>query len=471
MSDDEPIDAFHLPGLEEADVERWEIREYGPAPVRLRFPVLHARALTRIADRIADAGGAIRSMGSGDIVAFIDSAARRLADVDDPLRRTAEAALPAITGYSAPMIRLVLDRVTRDWTAPALLELLDREIPQGALERFVPERGTANRMLAVGPRLTLHIGSGNVPGVTVTSIVRSLLVRSPALVKTAAAEPLLAVLFARALESVSPDLGDALAVVHWPGGQSTVEDEAIAAADTIIVYGGAGTVQSVRRRAHAHTRVIEHGPRASVGLVGRDALATNREARAVATRVAWAVAVFDQQGCVSPHVVWVETSVAGADTFAALLGEALDAVEAELPRGSLDAAEAAAIHDVRARAEFRAMDGGAVRLFEGHGAAWTVIRDQDPAFEPSCLNRTVRLKPIDRLEDVAELIAPLRGFIQTVAVEGAGDRLDRLVHALAAAGATRITDFRRMPWPPPAWHHDGAGPLRELVSWIDLETE
>jgi hypothetical protein len=180
--------------------------------------------------------------------------------------------------------------------------------------------------------------------------------------------------------------------------------------------------------------------------------------------------MFDQQGCVSPHVVWVERAAVNVDAFAAMLGRALDALEQEFPRGSMDAAEAAAIHDVRTRAEFRSIAGEDVSLFEGSGASWTVIRDADTAFEPSCLNRTVRVKQIDRLEDAPELIAPLRGFIQTVAMEGQGDRTDELARTLADAGATRITDFRRMPWPPPTWHHDGAGPLRELVTWVDLET-
>jgi hypothetical protein len=427
--------------------------------------------MTRIAARVAEAGGAaIRSMRSGDIVASIDAAARRLLDPEDPLRRVAEAALPAITGYSPAMTRLVLDRAVRDWTAPALERLLRSEFPGGELERFVPEHGTATRTMAVPPRLALHIGSGNVPGVAVTSIVRCLLVRAPSIVKTAAGEPLLSVLFARALGAVEPRLAEALAVLHWPGGRSTVEDEAIAAADTIVVYGGADTVRSIRKRAPARARIIEHGPRASVGLVGRDALADEATARATAARAAWAVAMFDQQGCVSPHVVWVERAVVDDTAFAELLGEALDAVEQELPRGALDAAEAAAIHQARTRAEFRAMRGEDVSVFEGSAAGWTVIRDADPAFEPSCLNRTIRIKRVERLEDAPELIAPLRGFVQSVAVEGAGDRLEPLARALVAAGATRITDFRRMPWPPPAWHHDGAGPLRELVTWTDLET-
>jgi hypothetical protein len=54
-------------------------------------------------------------------------------------------------------------------------------------------------------------------------------------------------------------------------------------------------------------------------------------------------------------------------------------------------------------------------------------------------------------------------------VAGAGERLQALARALGAAGATRITTFAAAPWPPPEWHHDGRGPLVELLRWTDLE--
>jgi hypothetical protein len=32
-----------------------------------------------------------------------------------------------------------------------------------------------------------------------------------------------------------------------------------------------------------------------------------------------------------------------------------------------------------------------------------------------------------------------------------------------------VTGLPEMPWPPATWRHDGRDPLRELVSWTDLE--
>jgi hypothetical protein len=465
------IDAFHLPGLDERDVDRWDTRTYGISGVTLRFPVLHDGAMTRLVARLLAARAAgLAALPVHDIARAIDQAARRLRDPAHPLRRLAEYALPAVTGYSLPMIRLVLDRAPRDWMLPALEALLQSELAGGELlDRFV-RRSDGRSVRAVGPRFAWHVFAGNVPGVAVTSLVRSLLVRAATLGKTAADEPLLAVLFARALEEVAPSLAACIAVMHWPGGRSTVEDELLRAADLVVVYGGEAAVRALRARAPATARVVEHGPRVSVGLVARNALKDEAAARETAGRVAWAVSVFDQQGCVSPHVVWVESGARVTPRrFAELLGEGLATVARELPRGSLSAAEAAAIHEVRTATEFRAIAGEDAFVVEGQAAGWTVLWEGDPRFEPSCLNRTIRVKPVAHLEDVPALLEPVRGLVQSAAVEGAGTRLPALAADLANAGVTRITDFPQMPWPPPSWHHDGAGPLTELVRWVDLE--
>ena len=69
---------------------------------------------------------------------------------------------------------------------------------------------------------------------------------------------------------------------------------------------------------------------------------------------------------------------------------------------------------------------------------------------------------------VSEL-APFSGHLQTVGVAGIGDRLEGLGRVLAELGVSRIVPFESVPFPPPWWHHDGGGPLRDLVRWVDLE--
>lgn len=90
-------------------------------------------------------------------------------------------------------------------------------------------------------------------------------------------------------------------------------------------------------------------------------------------------------------------------------------------------------------------------------------------FTPSCLNRVVSLYPAPDLCGVADVLEEVGGYLQTVAIEGAEDRLPTLAEALCQVGATRVTSFEKAPWPPPWWHHDGASVFAGLIRWIDLE--
>ncbi len=465
------LDAWHLPGLDDADIQGWDTTEFDGGRVTLRFPVLRSSALTRLADRLAHARTAtLAHRSTADIIQSIDAAAARLAHAADPLRCLALEVLPAITGYSAPMLELVLDRAVEDWRAPALEALIRSELPHPeALDRFVylEQLGTAVR--AYGPRLAFHSFSGNVPGVAVTSIVRSLLVKAATLGKTASGEPLLPVLFARALAETSPQLGHCLAVTYWRGG-SELDAEAARTAETVIAYGGRGALVSIASRVPPGVRLVEHGPRIAFGLIGRYALEDEPTALATANEAAHATAIFDQHGCISPHLLYVEDGARiSPQQFARFLADAFDRLATTLPRGAITPAEATAIHDARASAEFRAIAGENVELHTSHDTAWTVIFDHRPRFEPSCLNRLLLVKPVSRLEDAILLISPFRSLLQTVAIAGAGPVLTELAAALGAIGVTRITSFGAMPWPPSTWHHDGRGPLTELLRWVDLE--
>jgi hypothetical protein len=361
----------------------------------------------------------------------------------------------------------VLERMARDWSEPALTQLLTAELGDPArLDRFVREAQTNRSTMVVGPRSTGHIFSGNVPGVAVTSLVRALLVKSASFGKMAADEPVLPVLFARALAEVNPSIANALVLTWWPGGTEALDCALVEQCDTVVVYGGAEAIEAARGYARSNTRLVLHGPKLSLGIIGPDALGS-RTARAAAR----AVAAFDQQGCVSPHVLYVAADKRAAAEFARLLADELRILAAELPRGRLRKSEAVAIQQARAAAEFRAIAGSEIELHADDNLGYTVVYDATPAFEASCLNRFVYVKPLADARSLVELLAPFAELLQSVAVEGfSAEETNALAAALARRGVTRVTTFAALPWPPPDWHHDGGnGPIRELVTWCDNE--
>lgn len=462
------FDAFHLPGFDPSRAGAWSELEAGPA--RIRYPRLSATQLHDIADVLRrNALAHLRTRSVHDVIRAVDGAARRLAGPGE-LRELALALLPATTRFSEPMVRLILDRMAGDWREETLARVVAVELGDAAvLDGFVDDSRAGRRVRALGPELVLNVFAGNVPGVSVTALVRCLLVKSAVLGKTGTDDPVLPVLFARALAEVDAELGSCVAVTYWRGGDSEAEDAALEAADAVVVYGGADAVRNARLRARADARVIEHGPRMSVGFVAREAL-TKEGAGALARDVALAAATFDQHGCVSLHGAFVERGGAVEPrAFAGLIHEQLLRLERDLPAGRLSAEEAVRLHAERARVEFALMESGG-EVLAATGAGATVVYAEAADATPSCLDRFVRVSAVDQVADALAPLQSVRGLLQTAALAAGPDRSPRLAEELAAAGFTRITSFREMPWPPAHWHHDGAAPLGELVRWIDLET-
>jgi cytochrome c551/c552 len=459
------FDAWHSPLLRDEEILRMDERTVGDVVVRT--PVLRPGALTRLASRLRAARDEfLLPTTTAELVGIIDSTAARMTEGEH--RSDILAALPHTSGMSPAMAEHVLDMMARDWRAGRLDALLRSELSDvDMLDRFVAHGLRMTR--AVGAPLVTHIFSGNVPGVSVSSLIRALLVRSASIGKSAAGEPLLAATFARVLQEVNPDVASSIAVLYWEGGRSESEDEALAAADGVVVYGSGDTIASIRARTPAGTSIIEHGPKLSIGIVSRGALCSVADAESIAISIARATAVFDQHGCVSPHVVFVErgAAVSPRDVAAAIAG-AFGEIDRILPRRPLGPADAARIREAATRAEFRSIAGEDVELYEAKNAL--VIYDATPAIEASCLDRTLYVKPVDALRDVCGMIAPYRDVVQSAAVAGLdASTLEAYAATLARAGITRVTDFERLPWPDASWHHDGRGPLLELLRFIDLD--
>lgn len=436
------------------------------------YPVLSPDAMRELCASLRDSREALLSHPVRDIAAKLGVVGARFGSAGDPLREEALSLLPGTAGLSSAMAELVLDGMARDWTEARLLELLEAEFADpGVLDTF--QAGPRGSSRALGPPFTLHIGAGTVPGVSVTSLVRALLVKSAVLVKPGLGDVILPNLFLRGLEEHAPDIAAAAAVLYWPGGEGSTSDAEVAAlaeADAVIVYGSDDTIRSVRSRTPASTRMVVYHHRLSLGLVGAEALTGEEEAKATAASVAGAVAIFDQRGCVSPHHVYVEKGGAVSPAgLAGLLAEALEALECEVPSGTITPEEASAVHQIRGAGELRKAAGEDVAVYGGAEAPWTVIHEPEPDFKPSCLNRLVRVTPLRRLADVGPHLVRVRRHLQTVAVVGAGEAAAELHEILARAGALRITSFETAPWPPPWWHHDGMGPLTTLVQWVDAE--
>jgi hypothetical protein len=464
--------AGYLPGLAPGEVQwRTLVFESTPTRVEVDVPVLSAAQMTALALRVKQASREqLRTMTVSQIVDVVDRAIARLLDPDDPCRREAERLLPAITGYDAEMVRLGLTGFLKTFRAPQLHRFVAEDFSNPKLlDEFQPQpKGGAAR--AYGPELLFHSWAGNVPALPLWSLVCGLLVKAGNIGKLPSAEPLFAGLFARLLAEVHPPLADCLAVVWWKGGDEEQASALYAQADAVLAYGGNAALDEIRRRLPVTTRFLPFGHKLGFGLVGVAALDTLR-APATARLAAHDVMRYDQQGCYSPQVFYVERGGrVSPREFAHYLASELANLQQRFPRRALALEDGAAVAGWRQARELQSLSGDGGDLIGEDGAAWGVAyADQPQALAPTALNRSIQVVAVDRLDDVIAQVEAHRPFLQTAGIAAAPAELFRLSGLLGAAGVTRISAIGSMTSPEAGWHHDGRFNLLDLVRMVEIE--
>ena len=462
------VTPYVLPGLDESAVGEWRTLRFGE--LELRFPNLTPAQLETVMARLAAARDAyLVDLPVLRVAELLDRVVSRWLEPHSAWRRLAEELLPVVTGYPEAVIRKGLAGYLATFRLENTRRLLEEELRDPRfLDEFRPRGPVGGQARAFGPRLTTHVFAGNVPGLPAQSLACALLVKSASLGKAASEEPLFPALFVQSLAEVDERLAACFGVTWWPGGTAELERVAFGQAEAVIAYGSEASIGAVRAAVPPGRRFVAYGHKLSFGVVGREWLSAVRAPEAAA-RAGYDLAKYDQQGCLSPHLFYVERGgQVGPREFAGLLAEALGRYQDAMPRGSISLAEAAAIRELRAAYEFR--PAGA--LFESPGdTAWTVAYDESDEFEASCLNRTIRVRPLDDVLEAAGRARPFRAYLQTVGVGLDPPRLEQLATALGQLGVDRVCPLGRMPDPSPAWHHDGRYNLLDLIRWTDLEPE
>jgi hypothetical protein len=228
----------------------------------------------------------------------------------------------------------------------------------------------------------------------------------------------------------------------------------------MIVFGSDETIAHFRALCRPEQTFLGYGHQLSIGVVFDD---PNYASVAPAARD---VAVFDQQGCLSPQVLYIRSG-AGLDPreYASRMAAELERIEQIDSRRDLPPAGAARLRAFREELAFLQANGEPIELWESsRSTAWTVVFDSRPGFPVSPLDRTIFIKPLP--EDLAPELAPVRRHLSTVGVWPLSP--DHLETA-AAAGASRICALGEMQRPPLTWLQDGRPVLSPLVRWISVE--
>ncbi len=396
-------------------------------------------------------------------------------ETDYPYRKLALAEGPANTGFSAHTIATGLDNFFRQLTGENLEALLAQEL--GSVQRLdafcasTSDSRTHRTALGTGPEMLGHITAGCVPNAAFMAIVLGLLTRSAQFIKCSRGGSFLPRLFLHSIYGNERKLAACIEIAEWRGGSGGLEEALFAQCDGVTATGSDAAVEAVRRALPPRLRFAGYGHQVSFGYVTREALSGWRAKKLVAAAAADVIA-WDQLGCLSPHVFYVEDNASGiALHFAEQLAEELARREAAEPRGKIPTETAAHIAARRAIYEVRAAHAPEQTRHwcSPASTAWTVVYESEPRFALSCLNRFIYVKPV---QDVAEALRgadAVRDHTSTVGLAAAEHETEALAKQFARWGATRLCPLGQMQNPPLTWRHDGRLLLGGLVRWTDWE--
>ena len=401
----------------------------------------------------------VSKFGVRDTTVAVAAAAREWSDPDFAPRRQACREVIERTGYPATVVETALDRLFAPLDVATIEAAIVGELGSlDVLDDFVARDGVG-RMRALPLGRVCIVSSRTTIGVAVLPAMFALCAGNDVLVKDR--EDHLVAAFCETLRDVAPALADRIAAKTWNGERDAVD---LGAFDCVVAFGSNDTLTTIARTLPLQTRFIPHGNAASAGYIGAGALADETLARAIARDAAGDALLYDGEGCMSLHVLFVESGgrIAPAE-FAELLRDALVETARIYPASFAPAALAQTALQ-RDAAMLHASDR---RVFSDERASYLLVAGSGNGTPPLLTPRALNLVTVRSPRDAAEYLRRHGITLEALAVSDSGSDYAALA---AACGAARITRFGSMQAPPPGSPHGGRPCIAEFVRWIADET-
>jgi hypothetical protein len=374
-----------------------------------------ALAIRGRASAVLDAGHALRAASTAERVLWLAEAAVDL--TRDAGERSAE--LANATGLSVPMV---------DWASRTTLDT----IREDTLLALTSKASRENRHPSEPIAMLAVVLAGNVFTASVRGLVVPLLLGVPVLVKASSRDIMFPAMLRDALRRADATLGTAIDVVAFPGGDVGCELALVERAEAVSVYGSDETVAAMASRCGSAS-LIPHGHGVSVAYCGAGALGLAERSDTIAG-LSIDICAYDQRGCLSPQLVFIETGTErSAKDFALRLAEeGLDPMSRTLPRGSLPASVGAEQAQWRGVAE---VEGTLIR-----GTSYGLAIRSAQAIRWSPGYRNVTIVPVRTVDEAFGAIEAIGANLKCVGADPAsisevGARL-RESRALSAYACT-----------------------------------
>lgn len=417
------------------------------SPLELR-PVDGAppEALPVAMQRLRAAALELRALG-------LDARARAIARVGAAWARTTQppvsdwlaAAAATGVGYTAPMLEWGCAWTFTQWTRPALLALARDELGDG--------------VDAVTPQVAVVVLAATVPPAGLQSVLLLLLGGCAVVVRAARRLRPLIEAFLAALPPLAAPLAAAVRLTWVEPGEHAAMAKLAAASDAVIVHGSDAAVAAWAEATPPGTPLVGYGHRLSAAALAAGAPLAERAGEPLFEHLALDLCAWDQSGCLSPHVLYVESGCAWSPReVAERLLEAVSRLETRLPAAPPTLAESA-----RREGFVRSRLFDAERL-DSPGGATLLVHDTPGDLEVGPGLRVLVVRPCADLDALAGHLGAVSPRLQALALAGASPAATQALRArLAPAGLNYLCAPGWMQRPPLGWRHDGIGSLAPLA--------
>jgi hypothetical protein len=324
------------------------------------------------------------------------NSARSLADASTEHGQAARARLAASSGLSAEGV---------DFAIARCLEIAPDEREIEALIRCTPTAQVAHVLLSANVFVAAH-----------RAIAIGLAASDTVCVRRSRREPEMAELL----------------LAGAPGSFRIVTELSPRSGDRLWAYGSDETLEEVA--VTLPPGVAFHGHGSGFGVAVIDGSVSASALAELLARLAEDVALFDQRGCLSPRVLLVSGGADAARDLARALSIELERIQVRIPRGRLEAHEAAAITSYRDTASFSG------EVFSAGPGFVSAGKDSKWLLPPT--GRNLHVLPVG---DPLTSLSALRPMITSCAFAGHPALEASLRRALPGA---RLCQFGNMQRPP-----------------------
>lgn len=341
------------------------------------------------------------------------------------------------------------------------------EINLGNLHFLDDFMGEGRKQFRAFPRgVVCHWIAGNIPTLSLFSLFQSMICKNGNILRIPEIS-LPSVLPILRLFSTMEYLGitgvqllKSVAVVFFPSDDVQSNEQLSMMADARVVWGGKEAVSAISNLPHmTHCEDIIFGPKYSFSVFDKKVLVSESLGKYI-RNLASDIVLFEQTACSSPHVVFLESDWNEVMGFGELLAKEFQRLSRSMPKEDVDVGMC--INIINKRAEYALDKNRAVICPKEND--WSILIDSQLSLEEPIQSRTIFLKPVANIMDVASLVTR---NVQSIGNGILDDqKATEFANEAMCNGAARIVPPGQMHIYDSPW--DGILLLSRLVRWNTL---